>query len=136
MGVEQEEVVRELLRRATGRQQDVDGMVGLMSEDIVWELPIRSRKLIGREACRAEIARQNARAGGILPESQIRNIVSNDRVVFTERVDVFEMAGQKVHLPVSGIFEVEHGMIAAWRDYFDVAAVALQFGVDVSAIIE
>ena len=49
---------------------------------------------------------------------------------------MFEMAGQKVHLPVSGIFEVEHGTIAAWRDYFDIAAVALQLGVDVSAMIE
>jgi limonene-1,2-epoxide hydrolase len=42
--------------------------------------------------------------------------------VFTERVDRFVMGGKKIELPVAGVFEVRDGKIAAWRDYFDMAA--------------
>jgi limonene-1,2-epoxide hydrolase len=46
---------------------------------------------------------------------------AND-TVFTERVDRFVMSGKKIELPVAGVFEVRDGKIAAWRDYFDMAA--------------
>jgi limonene-1,2-epoxide hydrolase len=57
-------------------------------------------------------------------------------VVFTQRLDVFEVGGEAIKLPVTGIFEVEGGKIAAWREYFDFAALASQSGVDVSAATE
>mgnify|MGYP003343616549 CR=1 FL=1 len=40
-------------------------------------------------------------------------------VVLTERIDVFHMGETTIELPVMGIFEVRDGLIAAWRDYFD-----------------
>ena len=39
--------------------------------------------------------------------------------VLTERVDDFSVNGVVVSLPIMGIFEVEDGLIRAWRDYFD-----------------
>jgi limonene-1,2-epoxide hydrolase len=42
--------------------------------------------------------------------------------VLTERLDKFSLGGNKIELPVMGVFEVEAGTIAAWRDYFDMAA--------------
>jgi limonene-1,2-epoxide hydrolase len=52
---------------------------------------------------------------------EIRQIAAAGDVVLTERIDRFVMGGKTVELPVMGAFEVRGGMIAAWRDYFDMA---------------
>jgi len=52
----------------------------------------------------------------------ILKIAVNDDVVLTERVDKFALGGKTVELPVAGVFELKDGKIAAWRDYFDMAA--------------
>ncbi len=52
---------------------------------------------------------------------EVKQIASAGDFVLTERVDRF--IGEKtVELPVMGVFEVRDGKIAAWRDYFDLAA--------------
>ena len=55
-------------------------------------------------------------------EFEIKHVASVGDLVFTERVDRFEMGEKRVVLPVAGVFEVRGGKIAAWRDYFDMAA--------------
>ncbi len=52
---------------------------------------------------------------------EMLNIAAADAVVFTERLDRFVIAGKNVELPVAGVFDVAGGLIAAWRDYFDMA---------------
>jgi limonene-1,2-epoxide hydrolase len=52
-------------------------------------------------------------------EFRVRNIAADGDVVMTERVDVFQLPGKTIELPVMGTFEVRDGKIAAWRDYFD-----------------
>ena len=52
-------------------------------------------------------------------EFKVINIAADGEVVMTERVDVFTLPDRKFELPVMGIFEIEHGKIKAWRDYFD-----------------
>jgi limonene-1,2-epoxide hydrolase len=131
MGAEQEQVALRFLGLAKGQQQDADGLVALMSEDIVWQVTVPSAPIIGRQAARAELERQNAIASGLLPGSEIRGIASNDRQVFVERVDVFEMGGKSVTLHISGVLEVDGGEIAAWREYFDLADLASQLGIEV-----
>lgn len=61
-------------------------------------------------------------------EWETLNIAEAGNIVFTERVDRFEMDGKKVELPVAGVFEIEGGKIKAWRDYFDMAAWTRQTG--------
>ena len=53
---------------------------------------------------------------------EIGHIAAAGDVVLTERIDRFVMGGKTVELPVMGAFEVRDGKIAAWRDYFDMAA--------------
>ena len=53
---------------------------------------------------------------------EIKHIAADGDVVLTERVDRFIIGGKTVELPVMGAFEVRDGKIAAWRDYFDMAA--------------
>ena len=50
---------------------------------------------------------------------RVDHIAADGETVLTERVDVMEMQGKTVELPVMGTFEVRDGKIARWRDYFD-----------------
>jgi limonene-1,2-epoxide hydrolase len=52
---------------------------------------------------------------------EMRNVAHSGEVVFTERVDRFVIGGRTIELPVAGVFELEGGLIKAWRDYFDMA---------------
>ena len=62
-------------------------------------------------------------------EFVILHVAAVDNAVLTERLDVFLIGGKKVELPVAGVFEVEAGKIAAWRDYFDMATWSRQTAV-------
>ena len=44
-----------------------------------------------------------------------------DTLVMTERVDYLVTGGRSIALPVVGVFEMDGGRIAAWRDYFDLS---------------
>lgn len=43
------------------------------------------------------------------------------REVQEERIGYFSIGGSAITLPVCGVFEIESGRIAAWREYFDMA---------------
>ncbi len=49
--------------------------------------------------------------------------VSDGRIVFTERLDRHRLATGWVELPVTGVWEVEDGLITVWREYFDAATI-------------
>lgn len=47
-------------------------------------------------------------------------------VVVNERTDRFTFGGQRIELPVAGVFQVRDGRITFWRDYFDLATMTQQ----------
>lgn len=47
--------------------------------------------------------------------------VAAGNVVMNERIDRFTSGGKKIEVPVVGVFELQDGLITAWRDYFDLA---------------
>ena len=49
----------------------------------------------------------------------IINLLADDDIVMVERLDRTRMGENGVDLPCFGIFEMEHGKISVWRDYFD-----------------
>ena len=137
MGTAQERVVLEFLGHGHGRAQDVESMTALMADDIVWQINVPSwEPRVGREAARKELLHQNTMSTGGLPGSEVRNIVSNDRLVFTERSDVFEMGDKRITLHVNAVFEVVDGKIAAWREYYDSVDLARQLGLDPNLVVE
>jgi limonene-1,2-epoxide hydrolase len=116
---------------------DVEAMTDLMSDDFVWQVNVPlAEVVVGRDAARAEAERQAARSTGMLPGSELRTIASNDRTVFTERVDVVEIAGKRVALHIAGLFEVRDGKVTAWREYFDGNDLARQLGVDADILYD
>ena len=52
-------------------------------------------------------------------EFEIVRQVAAGNTVMNERVDKFLAKGRQIALPVSGVFEVNDGLITFWRDYFD-----------------
>ena len=127
MGVEQEQVVRELLDCAVGARQDVDRLIELMSHDVVCYANAPSLgPFVGREEVRAEHERHRGIVTFGLAGTEIRSIESGDRMVFAERLDVFAIGGTKVVLPVVGVFEVVDGKVSAWREFFDMDEVTRQ----------
>ncbi len=99
--------------------RDVDEILGYFSEDAVYHnMPMPPMQ--GKPAIKTILQQIVSPTSWI--EWETLNIAEAGNIVFTERVDRFEMAGKKVELPVAGVFQIENGKIKAWRDYFDMAA--------------
>lgn len=80
---------------------------------------------IGKDAIWKELAVMQEHSSAI--EWPIQNIGESEKgVVFTERLDRFQMNGKWVEIPVMGVFELESGKIIGWRDYFDLQTISSQ----------
>lgn len=80
----------------------------------------------GRAAIQEFIAGFTAMCDGI--DFVVHRQVADGDLVFNERTDIMRLKnGNRVELPVTGVFEIRDGKIAAWRDYFDMATVTAAF---------
>ena len=76
----------------------------------------------GREAIREFIAGFVGAFDRI--DFKVHRQVSDGAFVMNERTDVMcRKDGGSIPLAVMGVFEVQNDRIAAWRDYFDMAAI-------------
>jgi limonene-1,2-epoxide hydrolase len=115
-------LVREFL--AGWERRDTDFIVASFAEDGVYHsTPLAP--IVGRDAIREFVAGFESVPPGRL---EIRHQVATDRVVMNERVDHLTMNGQPVALPIMGVYEIEAGHIAAWREYFDLGPVRAAYG--------
>jgi limonene-1,2-epoxide hydrolase len=122
MGAAEEAVVTAFMDAwgdGTQAEPDVDTILSMFTEDVVWQLWVPGGPTLrGREAIRADIARQlrfatHMRCGPIA-------VVSDDRHVFTERLDRFVSNGAQIDHYLVAVFDIsDDGRIAAWREYFD-----------------
>ena len=103
-----------------------DELAGYFTEDAVYH-NIPMDPMQGRAAIKEFIAGFAAAFDGI--DLHVHRQVSDGTVVMNERTDVMRRKdGGEIPLPVMGVFEVQNGQIAAWRDYFDMAAITSAFG--------
>ncbi len=119
-----EDVVRKFCSAVA--RADVHELAAFFTEDAVYHnipiAPVRGRAAI--EATLAQFISPGARV-----EFELKGLATRDRLVLTERVDRFEMAGKKIEIPVMGAFEITaDGKISAWRDYFDMQQFTSQLG--------
>jgi limonene-1,2-epoxide hydrolase len=95
---------------------DLDELLAYFAPDAIYHnIPVDP--VVGVDAIRATI--QMFTTGVERIEFRVRNLAVTGDVVLTERVDVFVLPHTTVELPVMGTFEIRDGLIAAWRDYFD-----------------
>jgi limonene-1,2-epoxide hydrolase len=74
----------------------------------------------GRAAIEATFAQFMGIGGQV--DVDIIHMLAEGPIVMTERVDHLTRAdGTTASLPMMGIIEVHDGLIAAWRDYFDLS---------------
>jgi limonene-1,2-epoxide hydrolase len=107
------EVVTGFLRRL--EHGDVDGAMGLMTDDAIWinvSLPtVRGKRRIDRLLSGME------RRGDF--RVYFHNVATEGDVVLTERTDALRVGRFEQRFWVYGRFEVRDGRISVWRDSFD-----------------
>ncbi|MGH3556654.1 MAG: limonene-1,2-epoxide hydrolase family protein [Mycobacterium sp.] len=98
-----------------------DEPAGYFTEDAVYH-NIPMEPVQGRAAIKEFIAGFVAAFQGI--DFKVHRQISDGTVVMNERTDVLRRKDVgEIPLPVMGVFEVQNDRIAAWRDYFDMAAI-------------
>lgn len=95
---------------------DLDNLAGMLTDDVIYH-NIPFKPVNGKEAVVKDFSDILGQFGPVRFEV-LRSAVNGD-VVFNERVDHLTIKGAPFSLPVTGVFEVRDGKIAAWRDYFD-----------------
>lgn len=105
---------------------DLDALLALCADDVVWH-NIPMEPIAGKAAFRAAI--EGFMANVAACDWQVHAIAANGPVVLTERTDGFAFKdGRKAAIRVMGTFVLnEAGLIAEWRDYFDMAEFAREF---------
>lgn len=115
--MEPEEIVSAFL--AAVEAKDTGAAAALLAQDIRYEnMPIDP--IIGREAVIATLTMFLEPASEV--DWPVLRQVVDGNCVFNERLDRFKIGDGWLELPVAGVFEVDHGVITLWRDYFDMGA--------------
>ena len=107
------DVVRSFI--AAWNANDLPGIVGHLHPDVIYHnIPVAP--IHGRAAVKAYL---DSKGGFDWVNWKLLAIAESGNKVLTERVDDFGVSGANISLPVMGTFEIEDGLIRAWRDYFD-----------------
>ncbi len=98
---------------------DVDAVLAKLSDDIVWYTAVGAPPVVGKAAVRKTLE-------GFAPKRKAENwkifhhAVNGDRL-FVEGVDDFtDDQGRRIAVPYAGVIEYRNGLVAGWRDYFDI----------------
>ncbi len=118
-----EEVVAAFI--AAIEQRDIDAALAHLAPDCEYD-NVPMSKALGHEAVRAVLG--PFVQGATAVEFKVLRQAAAGRVVLNERLDRFEVNGRWIEIPVAGVWEVEGGKIALWRDYFDLAQLTSQMG--------
>lgn len=104
---------------------DLEKIYSFMADDIEWtDIPLSTVK--GIDQVRAKM---DGFPGVEAASFEMHFIAANGNNVLTERTDWFQMKGKKRTIRVMGTFELnDEGKIKRWRDYFDSAEFAREFG--------
>jgi limonene-1,2-epoxide hydrolase len=109
MGAAEEKLVMEFLRHGEGREMDVDAIVAMMTDDVVFQGNVPTRKpRVGRAAAREELARGAAVSTGDL-DGEVLSMVSSDRLVFQERNTIFEVGDKRITLRLAAVLKLSTG---------------------------
>ena len=112
------ETVNAFLTAAAKR--DYDTALPLLTEDVEYQnMPIAP--VTGRDGVKEQL--EALLAMGTDSEWRVLREVADGDVVMNERVDVFTINGKEAELPVMGVFVLRDGLIAEWRDYFDLQTI-------------
>jgi limonene-1,2-epoxide hydrolase len=107
-------------------RRDAPYILDCFTDDAVYH-SIPLTPIVGKEAIRAFVTKFADVAPGRL---EIRHQVASADVVMNERTDYITLNGSPVVLPICGVFEIEGGLIKAWREYFDLSPAKAAYASD------
>lgn len=111
------EVVTAFLREFDVPDPDPARLAAYFTGDAFYH-NIPMQPMTGRETIAAFLANM----GPFKPAGfEVRHQLVSGNLVMNERIDRFTAGTRTIELPVMGVFELRDGLIAAWRDYFDLA---------------
>jgi limonene-1,2-epoxide hydrolase len=105
---------------AAWERADVDELLDYFAEDAVWH-PIPMEHTVGKAALRE---RMSLWLDATAPRtSEITLQVSDGKTVMHERTDRYLPGSPATWLapPLAAVFEIDNGLITAWREYFDMS---------------
>lgn len=108
---------------ASWRRHDIDAVLPLLHEDLVWHYHVGSKPMRGRAGARRilEVLAQRQKEIGW----RIFHLAEVGERLFVEGADVYTTPdGVRIEVPYMGILEFKDGLIIGWRDYVDSAVVA------------
>lgn len=97
------------------RDEDLDAVAAALAEDVVYQ-NVGLPTIYGRSAT-VKVFRRLAGRGSF--DVKTHRIAADGSAVLTERTDVLTLGPLRLQFWVCGVFEVHHGRITLWRDYFD-----------------
>ena len=111
------------------KKPDVEKILSMMAEDAEWQLWVPGGPVYrGKQALREEINRQVRIATN--NKCNIIHMLSNDRMVMTERADTAVIFGKPCPHSMVAVYELnEDGLIVKWREYLDMADLTRKMGV-------
>ncbi len=106
-------------------RHDVDGVIKFMADDVLWHYHVGSRPVSGSEAMARFLTKLSAHQQQ-LDWKLVRAAENDDAVLLEGTDDYVNPNGQRVQAPYMGVFEFDvENRITAWRDYVDMATMAL-----------
>jgi len=110
------DVVQQLIE--AWKRRDVDGVLDLLTDDVVYHYHVGSRPLVGKSWVRGFLEKFGDGQSDV--RWRIVNHAQNGDVLLVEGVDDYvDRAGKRVRTPYMGAFELREGRIHRWRDYLD-----------------
>jgi len=108
----------ELVRRFCSEwsTMDVDDFVSYFTDDAVYH-NVPMEPCVGRDEIRTFAEEFIGSMQGL--DVEIHHILADGPIVVTERTDVVVYPHVTIRVPIMGIFEIDDGKIARWREYFD-----------------
>jgi limonene-1,2-epoxide hydrolase len=110
-------------------RKDLEHALSHLTEQVEYDnVPIG--KVFGREAVRSILGPFLAGFSRVqwVVVHEVASGNLDHGVVMNERIDRFGNDDRWIELPVAGVFVVQHGQIALWRDYFDRETLTRQVG--------
>lgn len=121
MATDAEKIVSDFCK--TWQRRNLEEIMAYFADDAVYHnMPMDPAR--GTDAIKQTI--NTFLPGSTYIEFKILHSACNGNIVFNERLDMFEMNGKHIELPVAGVFEVKNGKITLWRDYFDMPSFTRQ----------
>ena len=100
------------------KQHDVEAVLDLLTDDVVYHFHVGTRPLRGKEWVRRFLEKfgdgQSDNRWRIVRHAQ------NGDFLLVEGIDDFvDAKGRRIRTPYMGVFEFRDGLICGWRDYVD-----------------